>query len=147
MSYTEMAEDVLQFMNQRNIQKAICIGHSMGGKVAKVLALQYPRRIAGLVVLDIAPVSYNSTVDSNWKAVETIIQALTQLKLDDVVDDDKTRKRKSTKTKKDLEMELRHTIQDPALRAFALTNIETVSTTGESFTTTTTTSTTTTANN
>ena len=34
----------------------------MGGKVAMELALTYPERVANLVVVDIAPVPYDSTL-------------------------------------------------------------------------------------
>ena len=55
MSYAEMADDVHAFLDDRAIERAILIGHSMGGKVAMRLALSEPRRVARLVVVDIAP--------------------------------------------------------------------------------------------
>ena len=55
MSYQEMALDVLHVMDREGLQQVVLVGHSVGGKVAQTLALLYPERIAGLVVLDIAP--------------------------------------------------------------------------------------------
>lgn len=55
MSYPEMADDVLTFLDDRAIERAVLIGHSMGGKTAMRLALTAPERIERLVVVDIAP--------------------------------------------------------------------------------------------
>lgn len=59
MTFTEMAGDVLDYMNSRQIEKAHVLGHSLGGKVAMQLALMHPERISHLVVADIAPVTYH----------------------------------------------------------------------------------------
>ena len=58
MTYTEMAGDVRAYMDEHGLASAILIGHSMGGKVAMRLALDYPDRVERLVVADIAPVTY-----------------------------------------------------------------------------------------
>jgi len=60
MNYGLMAEDVHEFMQQQQINKAVVMGHSMGGKAAMLFALRYPRWVEKLVILDIAPKSYNS---------------------------------------------------------------------------------------
>lgn len=59
MSYENMAQDVHDFIMQEEIQDPILIGHSMGGKIAMTLGLQYPELIRALVILDIAPVKYD----------------------------------------------------------------------------------------
>lgn len=58
MTYSLMADDVLEYMDDQNLQKVILLGHSMGGKVAMTLALKAPQRVSALVVIDIAPVTY-----------------------------------------------------------------------------------------
>ena len=58
MSYEEMMEDMLGWMNQQNISSATLLGHSMGGKVAMLLACRHPSRVRRLVVVDIAPKNY-----------------------------------------------------------------------------------------
>jgi len=58
MSYNEMAEDVVHFLDDHQIQSADVIGHSMGGKTAMTFALNYPNRLNKLVVADIAPKIY-----------------------------------------------------------------------------------------
>lgn len=42
----------------QGLSKAVLIGHSMGGKAAAMTALLHPEIVRGLMVLDIAPVSY-----------------------------------------------------------------------------------------
>lgn len=58
VSYPDMAQDVLELMDQLAIEKAIIIGHSMGGKVAMAMTAIAPNRIEKLVAIDIAPVNY-----------------------------------------------------------------------------------------
>jgi len=64
MSYGEMAEDVLRYLDEQGIQNAAVLGHSMGGKTAMELALRYPDRVGRLIVADIAPVPYPRHHDS-----------------------------------------------------------------------------------
>ena len=72
--YDFMASDIIAYMDFHNIQQAIVLGHSMGGKTAMSLALQYPNRVSKLIVADIAPKKYNiETKFSN------IIKGLLQL--------------------------------------------------------------------
>lgn len=58
MSYAVMAQDVVEFMDDQGIGSAHVLGHSMGGKVAMQLAMDYPERVKRLVIADIAPVQY-----------------------------------------------------------------------------------------
>jgi pimeloyl-ACP methyl ester carboxylesterase len=56
--YPSLAADLLEYMNGRNIDKAMLIGHSMGGKTAMYFACTYPQRVSRLIVADIAPKHY-----------------------------------------------------------------------------------------
>jgi pimeloyl-ACP methyl ester carboxylesterase len=58
MSYPAMAEDVLETLRERAALPAVLVGHSMGGKVAMMAALEAPAAVARLLVADIAPVRY-----------------------------------------------------------------------------------------
>lgn len=58
MTYPGMAEDVLETLREFNALPAVLIGHSMGGKVAMMAALEAPAAVKRLVVCDIAPAAY-----------------------------------------------------------------------------------------
>jgi len=58
MGYGEMAEDVRASLRARGYEHYALLGHSMGGKVAMMAALQHPEIVERLIVADIAPVSY-----------------------------------------------------------------------------------------
>ena len=58
MSYAAMTQDVLETLADRNALPACVLGHSMGGKVAMVLAMTAPAQVTRLLVADIAPVRY-----------------------------------------------------------------------------------------
>ncbi len=57
-SYELMVQDVYEYCQANNIEKANIIGHSMGGKTAMLFATTYPERIEKLVVADIGPKFY-----------------------------------------------------------------------------------------
>ncbi len=59
MSYGAMAADVLAWLDARGIGGVEFIGHSMGGKVAMLLACRHPARVRRLVAVDIAPRAYS----------------------------------------------------------------------------------------
>ena len=58
MSYPLMAEDLRELLEERGLERACVLGHSMGGKTAMQFALQHPARVERLVVVDIAPRAY-----------------------------------------------------------------------------------------
>src|SRR5690242_20560574 len=47
-----MADDVVQMLDQKGIPQAIVAGFSMGGYVALSLAERYPRKLAGLGLIN-----------------------------------------------------------------------------------------------
>lgn len=55
MSYKHMAQDIVQLLNDLELEKAILIGHSMGGSAMMYLALHYPELVEKLVVVDMSP--------------------------------------------------------------------------------------------
>lgn len=76
MSYAAMAHDVLETMDDVGFQKALVIGHSMGGKAAMAMTAQAPDRIDKLVVIDVAPVDYQTRRhDEIFAAVNAVTQA------------------------------------------------------------------------
>jgi esterase len=57
-NYEVMVQDVVDYCYENNLQNIDCIGHSMGGKVAMLLATQFPNLISKLIVADIGPKFY-----------------------------------------------------------------------------------------
>lgn len=58
MNHQAMAEDILNYLNHHQIQKAYLLGHSLGGKAVMQFALSYPERVEKIIVVDIAPKAY-----------------------------------------------------------------------------------------
>lgn len=58
-SYSLMADDLRDFLDQQGLEKVHLIGHSMGGKVGMLFAQRHPERLEKLVIVDIAPKSYS----------------------------------------------------------------------------------------
>lgn len=76
MSYTAMAGDVLDTLDDYGIEKATFIGHSMGGKVAMALTAIAAERIDKLVIIDIAPVNYRiRRHDEIFAAIRAVTEA------------------------------------------------------------------------
>jgi pimeloyl-ACP methyl ester carboxylesterase len=69
MDYSLMAADVDRFMTTRGIDRALVIGHSMGGKTAMQFALQFPERVEKLIVADMAPRGYAPGHDKIFAAL------------------------------------------------------------------------------
>jgi pimeloyl-ACP methyl ester carboxylesterase len=57
-SYDIMAQDVLEYCQNHNLNQVSIIGHSMGGKVAMLFATNYPEMVEKLIVADIGPKYY-----------------------------------------------------------------------------------------
>lgn len=72
MSYSQMASDIIEYMDDQRLDTANLIGHSMGGKIAMSLALQAPERINKLVVIDISPAAYEVKHDSVLEGLSAI---------------------------------------------------------------------------
>ena len=57
-TYDIMAQDVLEYCQENNLEKVSIIGHSMGGKVAMLFATSCQERVDKLIVADIGPKYY-----------------------------------------------------------------------------------------
>ncbi|KAK7063012.1 hypothetical protein SK128_006039 [Halocaridina rubra] len=64
MSYPLMAEDLLHFLKERNCDKAVLMGHSMGGRTVMAAALMEPSIVEKLLVLDISPLGVSGSVST-----------------------------------------------------------------------------------
>lgn len=58
MTLSSLASALLAWMDEQVIERAFCIGHSLGGKAVMEMALIAPERCIKLAVIDIAPVHY-----------------------------------------------------------------------------------------
>lgn len=87
------------------------VGHSLGGKVAMVLALRHPELIDRLVVVDIAP-----TTGGSMGVFEHLLSSLAGLDLDEV------------KSRGDADSALSQPIPEDTVRGFLLQNLRLTST-------------------
>lgn len=69
MDYPLMAADVNEFFAAHKLERARVLGHSMGGKVAMQLTLDFPARVNKLVVVDMAPRAYPRSHDPIFAAL------------------------------------------------------------------------------
>jgi esterase len=57
-NYEVMVQDVVDYCKENNLHNIDCLGHSMGGKVAMLLATKFPNLVDKLIVADIGPKFY-----------------------------------------------------------------------------------------
>lgn len=67
-----MAADVCALLDQLGITQCDLVGHSLGGKVAMQMAMNYPQRVRRLVIVDIAPVLYARGHDQVFAALQAV---------------------------------------------------------------------------
>jgi pimeloyl-ACP methyl ester carboxylesterase len=106
MSYAEMMADVLEWMDANALEKADLLGHSMGGKVAMLLACRHAKRVGRLVVVDIAPKDYS------WAGHRASFAAMNGLNLLDL------------RSRAEAEMRFEGRVPNWATRKFLTTNLE-----------------------
>ncbi|MDD1782350.1 alpha/beta fold hydrolase [Enterovibrio sp. ZSDZ35] len=105
VDYASQADAVLAFLDQQDLNCISVVGHSMGGKVAMMMATRYPERIKQLVVMDIAPVRYQVRRHDN---VFSGLNASMQQPIN---------------SRKDAEAKLADHIVDPGVRQFLLKSL------------------------
>ncbi len=111
MNYDLFTADLHTFFRSHDIGKAHIIGHSMGGKTAMWFALKYPDLVNKLIIVDIAPKTYDMS-DSNSGVHKMIISAL------------KSVDPETAKDRIEIENRLNKYIPNPQLNMFLLKNIE-----------------------
>ena len=70
ISYEDFSSRLSNFIIEQGLNDPIILGLSLGGKVAMFLALQNPHLVDRLIVVDIAPVNYNS--DDQLKVINAV---------------------------------------------------------------------------
>jgi esterase len=106
MPYESMMADVLAWLDAHGVGTAELVGHSMGGKVAMLLACRHPERVSRLVVVDIAPKAYS------WPERRQEFAAMNELDL------------QSLRSRGDAEARLEARVPGWAERKFLTTNLE-----------------------
>jgi pimeloyl-ACP methyl ester carboxylesterase len=68
-TYDALAEDLREFLDDRELKTAHVLGHSLGGKTAMQFALTFSDRVSKLVVVDMAPRAYPPVHDEIFDAM------------------------------------------------------------------------------
>ncbi len=71
-NYKAMAEDLAAFMESQWIHSAHIVGHSMGGKTAMQMAMDYPDMVESLAVIDISPTASTRGHDAVFDALNAV---------------------------------------------------------------------------
>jgi pimeloyl-ACP methyl ester carboxylesterase len=71
MDYAAQAADIAETLAALSVERAVVLGHSMGGKAAMMLALTRPELVERLIIADIAPRPYAPAL----RAVVAALQA------------------------------------------------------------------------
>jgi esterase len=104
MSFEEMAGDVAAFVARHDLRATAVIGHSLGGKVAMLLALTRADLVERLIVVDVAPVAYAHTFGPFVEAMQQVDLA-------------------AVHQRADADAQLARTIPDSAIRNFLLQDL------------------------
>jgi esterase len=106
MTYAEMMEDVVAWLDAQGLAKTVLLGHSMGGKTAMLLACRHPERVERLIVTDIAPKDYY------WVGHRANFAAMNALDL------------ASVNSRAEAEMHMEGRVPSWPMRKFLTTNLE-----------------------
>lgn len=124
MSYDSMVADVIHWLDVHELPRVTLLGHSLGGKVAMLLACRNPERVDRLIVVDIAPRDYQSLAHRaefaamNELDVSTLAtRAEAELKFESRVSDWTMRKFLATNLERSEDGRWRWSINLPALTA------------------------------
>jgi pimeloyl-ACP methyl ester carboxylesterase len=113
-TYQDLKKDLLEFMDDQHIEKAILLGHSMGGKTVMFFAMDYPERVKSLLVVDIAPKNYSRISNYSPQSIDhtSIVKAMLNFDLS------------AFKSRTDIDKKLAETIADKRIRQFLLKNLK-----------------------
>jgi len=115
--YPSLRDDLAGFMDSHQIDKAIFMGHSMGGKAVMYMAESMKERVESLIVIDVAPISYRSAEHLNQFQTHTqILDGMLSVKFNTV------------HSREDIDTQLARSIYSPKIRSFLLKNVERTST-------------------
>ena len=110
-SYELIRDDLLAFMDDTGLGKAILMGHSMGGKAVMCFARHNPDRSERLIVIDIAPKSYKDIYRKETLSHEDILKAMNNVDFS------------SVSSRRDVDRVLSNTISNDRIRGFLMKNL------------------------
>jgi pimeloyl-ACP methyl ester carboxylesterase len=106
-SYSAMAADIAELLRRDGgSEPYVLVGHSMGGKVTMMLALEHPDLVDRLCVVDVAPVEYGGL-----RQFGTYVEGMRALDLDQLPD------------RAAADRALEPYVDDPTVRSFLLQNL------------------------
>lgn len=111
-TFNDMRDDLVEFFEKHNIEKATLLGHSMGGKAAMWFAADYPEKVKKLVIADIAPKDYLLLKeDSQFYLHQNILLAMMEIDFSKI------------KSRNDVDDFMAQKIDDVNIRQFLLKNV------------------------
>lgn len=110
MRFGACAEDVLSTMDARGVDKAIVMGHSLGGKIAMAAGLKHPDRILAVISVDMSPFNY-ALSDDGWTGVSSIVDACARVPMSEF------------RSRSEVDHFLKPLIPDYTTRAFVMQNV------------------------
>jgi pimeloyl-ACP methyl ester carboxylesterase len=111
-TFNDMRDDLNEFFEKQNIEKAILLGHSMGGKAVMWFAYDYPEKVEKLVIADIAPKDYLLLKeDSQIYLHQNILLAMQEIDFSKI------------KSRNDVDDFMAQKIDDSRIRQFLLKNV------------------------
>jgi esterase len=112
-NYDLLKNDLYGFMVSNQIEKAVIMGHSMGGKAAMFFAVDYPEKVQSLIIIDISPRSYKSLDNPESQITDHMNIISSMLSVDFAI----------IKSREDVENILSETIKSIKIRRFLLKNV------------------------
>ncbi len=103
-SLAAMTQDIVNYLDANNIQKAHLLGHSLGGRIVINFAMIHQDRLDHLIVADMAPKAYQPHHNAIFKALKSV-------NFDEV------------ESRKDVETILNQYIPEVGVRQFLLKNV------------------------
>jgi len=84
-NYKLLQEDLYEFMQEQKIEKAVLLGHSMGGKTVMNFANYHPEMISAMIIVDISPKRYDEQQlqKSNAKHLQ-ILKAMQSINIQNI---------------------------------------------------------------
>ncbi|XP_053376156.1 protein ABHD11-like isoform X2 [Mercenaria mercenaria] len=118
MNYFLLRDDVLRLMDQQELEQAVLMGHSMGGKTAMTTALTNAERVAGLIVVDISP-AVSPSVNKTPAYLEAMLRI--SLSFSDLNGEDSSPS--MSQVRQQIINDLAVAVQDEAMRHFLASNL------------------------